>query len=409
MSRSSVTDGIVRGHRGHHALAGCAPVVVLVVGVTVRDAAVDDHQRQLVGQRAPARHSVERQSKSRALAVDAAGRGELVHQPAHHADVVVLGVLRDLRHLQRAARPDRRAPTSAQAVTTSSAADDDSPEPMGRVLDEQAVEAAHGLAVLGQGPGRAGDVVVPGITPGREGVEADGRGLAVVVASDADARLVGRQQRDAHVHVDGEGQHEAAVVVGVLADEVDAPRSAHDHDLVLAAGGLRDRRQRGARRAGRRRGWLVWSRPDGRRRLALSHGLLVGSGRRESSLRSSSPATARGPVAAECCRRPGAIAAGCARARRSPPRPRPAQRPEPRPAPPRSGPGTPAEPLPEPDFIVGDWELRKVPWKRAAPQRRRRRSSRDGRAAGRQEACPCGRWAAVAGWSTTPPSSPSRA
>ena len=93
---------------------------------------------------------------------------------------------------------------------------------------------------------------------------------------DPDARLVGWQQHDAHVHVDGEGQHEAAVVVGVLADEVDTPRRAHDHVLGLAAGCRGEDGGESAGQVGARKGVRFGHALDGRRRLVLSHGLLVG-------------------------------------------------------------------------------------------------------------------------------------
>ncbi len=77
---------------------------------------------------------------------------------------------------------------------------------------------------------------MPGVATGREGSEADGGRLGVVEARDADAWLGRRQQRDADVHIDGEREDEAAVVVGVLTDEVDPPRRPGDDDLRAALG-----------------------------------------------------------------------------------------------------------------------------------------------------------------------------
>ena len=53
--------------------------------------------------------------------------------------------------------------------------------------------------------------------------------LAVVERVHHDARIDAAAQRDRDLAVDGHRQHEAVVVVGVLADQVDATRRANQH------------------------------------------------------------------------------------------------------------------------------------------------------------------------------------
>ena len=133
------------------------------------DAAVDDDERQVVGEgHGPPvqRPAVEEQG----VAGHATGGGELVHEAALHADVLVLGTLRDCAASSRGARAGPAEPDSAQAETTSRAADDDRPEPMGSAGHDDAVEAADRLAGLLHGPGGAGHVVVPLPGRGRDGV-----------------------------------------------------------------------------------------------------------------------------------------------------------------------------------------------------------------------------------------------
>ena len=181
MSRSSVTVGVVRGHRRHHALAGGSPVVVLVVGVAVRDAAVDDHQRQLVGQR-------HRAPLGRA-AVEEQGAARRRRRPRRTGPSVRTCTPTWLFSAYWAIRATSSGPTAgppgaerAQAVTTSSAAEEDSPEPMGRLLTSTPSKPPIGWPVFDQGPGRAGDVVVPGVARGGKGSRLMVGGLAVVVA-----------------------------------------------------------------------------------------------------------------------------------------------------------------------------------------------------------------------------------
>ena len=95
-------------------------------------------------------------------------------------------------------------------------------------------------AGLGERPGRAGDVVQP--RPGSRPILAEPEAVAraVVEAGQLDAAVVGRQVGDADLEVDRRRQDVAQVVVGVLADEVDAAGRPDHPDLAAARvrGGL---------------------------------------------------------------------------------------------------------------------------------------------------------------------------
>ena len=122
-------------------------------------------------------------------------------------------------------------PDSAQAAASSSAADDDSPAPIGRSLIDPAVEAVRGEPGLLHRPGHPGHVVVPVATRGGEGIERERRRRPVVATLERHGRVISPGHRDAHLEVDRDREDEAVVVVGVLADEVDAPGSADDRTL----------------------------------------------------------------------------------------------------------------------------------------------------------------------------------
>jgi hypothetical protein len=71
------------------------------------------------------------------------------------------------------------------------------------------------------------------------GVEAELIDRIVVVGGDhLDHAVVAQARRDHRAVVDGAGQHQAAGVVGVFADQVDAARGLHDQRRRFAEGAL---------------------------------------------------------------------------------------------------------------------------------------------------------------------------
>ena len=129
-------------------------------------------------------------------------------------------------------RPAAASSRSAQAEASSIAADDDSPAFAGRVeaiTPAQPVPREPGLA---ERPGRAGDVVEPrpGARAGRSSRSKPSRSPVSRRVSSTRRSSVG-QVGDPDLEVDRGREHEAEVVVGVLADEVDPPRGPDDADL----------------------------------------------------------------------------------------------------------------------------------------------------------------------------------
>ncbi len=120
--------------------------------------------------------------------------------------------------------------SSARAVATSSAADELKPAPRGTVprnttstpdLDTAALrQLVHHAQHVGQPPGVR---VVDGL------VEVDLSSLAEVGGDDANLPIGAPPGHHLDVPIDGRGQHEAVVVVGVLADQIDPPRRPRHH------------------------------------------------------------------------------------------------------------------------------------------------------------------------------------
>ena len=84
-------------------------------------------------------------------------------------------------------------------------------------------------AALGQRPGHTDEIVEPGDCCGaRQRVQGELAAVVHIEGDGVDALVGARTQRDPGGAVDGQGEDEAVVVVGVLADEVDASRRADD-------------------------------------------------------------------------------------------------------------------------------------------------------------------------------------
>ena len=155
----------------------------------------------------------------------------LVHDPALHANVVVLAPLaepcnlhpvdamgREVRRIEHGKRRRqlergrRRQPGRDREV-----AGQDAAEPVER--------QPGGL----ERPRRRGDVVDPPAAPRRDRIEGELAALTVG-QGDRDMPIARRDEREADLEADGCRQHEPEVVVGVLADQVDPPGGADDLD-----------------------------------------------------------------------------------------------------------------------------------------------------------------------------------
>ena len=112
---------------------------------------------------------------------------------------------------------------SASASATSRAADDESPAPDGEVGRDRARQADRGPTGVGELGGDRLHVSRPSL--GARAASVGGDGLRVAVALGHERDLALRSSRcEPDAVLDRDGQHEPAAVVGVLADEVDAPR-----------------------------------------------------------------------------------------------------------------------------------------------------------------------------------------
>ena len=161
---------------------------------------------------------------------------ELVHDAALHPDEVVLGTLAEERQagalhlepdelLDDQGRDDLQRGRGAEARTLGEVAAEG--EIHGAELDSRGREHAEDAA----------DVVAPGPTRVAldRGVEGEGRALREVGGADADLAPLAQPSGELDAGVDGHREHEAVVVVGVLADQVDAPRGPPGDDRAARA------------------------------------------------------------------------------------------------------------------------------------------------------------------------------
>ena len=159
-------------------------------------------------------------------------RRGLVHRPARHPDEVVLGLLGEPGDLQRRRVRRRTRPTAASVVTHSTAADEDRPAPDGTWESRARSNPPIGWPASRSAQIGAEQVARPGLR---------GRRIRVDVRPAQRCHRAGPLRRDhpddvvvvaaggqVGPGVDGERQHQAAGVVGVLADQVDpAGRGEH--------------------------------------------------------------------------------------------------------------------------------------------------------------------------------------
>ena len=204
------------------------------------------------------------------------------------------------------ARAASRSWPSASRSATEKAALEDSPAPTGRVLVTRTVPPA-GRWVEPEEPGRQGGLGGTGAALAQGDLERPA-GELVRVDADEEAARLGREG-DLGGQVDGHGQREPAVVVGVVADDGDSSGGAGGrHRPSLAQGGRLDRRGTlGSRSCDGRPQWTAERDQDhraGRHRAGALH--LHDAGRR----RRPGPAPRAGGAGRGRARR-GAAGVGC--------------------------------------------------------------------------------------------------
>ena len=214
---------------GSRGFALLAAGVVLTAHQPALHLRVDDHHPQLVGDGGRLGLQAAAVDEQR-MPVLAQCRDELIHDAATAADELVLGLLAQQRdvaqagiepegRLQRLAHGHFQRSRRAEACTLRHVAADHHIQPMGQraeTLDEDIDDAA--------------DVVGPAlVTVLGTCISSELVALVVIVGShDPDAIVGTRRDGDFGGEVDGAGQHETVVVVGVLADQVDTTRCADD-------------------------------------------------------------------------------------------------------------------------------------------------------------------------------------
>ena len=146
--------------------------------------------------------------------------GELVHDTAVHADIIVLGGLPDFRQLELVDTEVEQL-VQGERVGALQRGGGGHARPEGHVAREYGVEAAWLAAALAYLAAYAEDVARPA---GRGGFLLGQPELGVIVEVECEGaylvRPVGLDFRD-HALVHGAGEDEAAVVVRVLANQVD--------------------------------------------------------------------------------------------------------------------------------------------------------------------------------------------
>ncbi len=217
-------DSVVAGGR----FALLATGVVFAVHQTTAHIGVDDQYRQIGGHGDEAglqRAAVEQQG----VVGFAAGGDHLIHDAAVAADEQVLRLLTVEGDL---GLTDGEPQRLLEGLTNGHFQRGGGGEsrPLRHVAGDHQIEAAQGITALLQIFHHAADVVAPALA----GVVLDGLvevelvALVVVVGGDhLYLPVIAQTDGDAGLVVDGAGQHEAVVVVGMFTDEVDAAGGAH--------------------------------------------------------------------------------------------------------------------------------------------------------------------------------------
>ena len=229
-----VLDGQVaqRGHahRRRAALARLPTVAVAARRVLVLHLRVDDEQHQAGGVEAE-RHLLHREAAAveehRGVTL-AEHAGRLVHDPGRRTDGDVLGALADPRQIG-AVEPEVPHVVQRDGDRHLDGGGGGEPGADRHVRVDRDVEAVpqRRVVALPDRPGHTERVGGPaGELAGGDGAQVRLDERLVEGGHEADPVVVARRQRDRGRAVDRERQHEAVVVVGVLADQVDPPGGA---------------------------------------------------------------------------------------------------------------------------------------------------------------------------------------
>ncbi len=246
-------DPVVTGGRFALLTAG----VVLAVHQTATHIGVDDQHRQIRRHGDEAglqRAAVEQQG----VVSFAAGGDHLIHDAAVAADELVLRLLAVEGDLGLAdIEPQRFFECLTDGYFQRGGGGE--PRPLRHVAGDHQIEAAQGITALLQILHHAADVVAPALA----GVVLDGLvevelvALVVVVGGDhLHLPVIAQADGNAGLVVDGAGQHEAVVVVGMFTDEVDATWGAHQQ--IGRFGKLLGKNGADALAGGHRASSLVW-------------------------------------------------------------------------------------------------------------------------------------------------------
>ncbi len=208
---------------GNAFLALGAADVVFRRGERVLDHGVDQDDLDAFGLEG---HQVVHQAaavQAHDVAFLAEDRGELVHDAAADADVVVLGHLADLRKLSlREFQLEDRIQGGADARFEGCRRGHAGAQ--GHVAAEHGVEAAHGCAALAHLFDHAIEIRGPLLFRLRAADAEEQRRIVMVDGNQVNhlGTIGADGHRDGFVH--GARQHEAAVIVGMFADDVDTAR-----------------------------------------------------------------------------------------------------------------------------------------------------------------------------------------
>ncbi len=200
-------------------LAARPPVVVGRVDQLAAGAGVEDHHRPAgrKGDRLPGQITTIDEEGMTGLA---GGAYQLVHDPAVHPHPLVLGPLADAR------QPDRVGFEAGHRLegaggTHLEGGRGGQPGTGGEVADDRSLPSGQTVALLLQLVGDSLQIGAPP-TPAPQGIQ--GELDPVEVGPDPHHAVRTRTEGDPEGAVDGQGQHESLVVVGVLADQVHSPR-----------------------------------------------------------------------------------------------------------------------------------------------------------------------------------------
>ncbi len=246
-------DPVVTGGRFALLAAG----VVLAVHQTATHVGVDDQHCQI------RRHGDETGLQRAAVEQQgmigfAAGGDHLIHDAAVAADELVLRLLAVEGYLGLADVEPQRLLEGLTDGHFQRGGGGES-RPLRHVAGNHQIEAAQGITALLQIFHHATDVVAPALA----GVVLDGLvevelvALVVVVGGDhLHLPVIAQADSDAGLVVDGAGQHEAVVVVGMFTDEVDAAGGARQQ--IGRFGKLLGKNGADALAGGHRASSLVW-------------------------------------------------------------------------------------------------------------------------------------------------------